>query len=310
MARPSFLAIEGVIGVGKTTLARLLQQRLKADLLLEAFDQNPFLSDFYSDRARYAFQTQIFFLLSRFRQQQAVGPRLARGPLIADYIFSKDSLFAHLNLRGDELAMYERLYDVLFSEVVSPHLVLYLRASPQVLMARIAMRDRSYERAMDQGYIEDLWGAYEQFFRGYSEAPLLVVDTDDLDFVRNPEDLDAIEGQIQARLALGAYQRTLPHLGLASQRPLAEYAQAPGAGQAQDEGRLWCDAVEDYLAISQAVGRLAALLAPRVPGPLPPGVGGSGAQGSRASLQLVLGELAAHVERLSHAVGVDLSEAE
>ncbi|HJW84121.1 MAG TPA: deoxynucleoside kinase, partial [Anaerolineae bacterium] len=138
MPRYPYIAVEGVIGVGKTTLVRLLSKDFSAEPLLEVFEENPFLSDFYADRARYAFQTQIFFLLSRYRQQHEVIPRaLARRPLISDYTFAKDSLFAHLNLGGDELAVYEKLHSALAEKIPKPSLLVYLRASLDTLMARI-----------------------------------------------------------------------------------------------------------------------------------------------------------------------------
>ncbi len=302
MAEHVFLAIEGVIGVGKTTLARLLQPRFDAELLLEAFDQNPFLSAFYSDRERYAFQTQIFFLLSRFRQRQAAGSLLAKGPLIADYIFAKDSLFAHLNLKGDELAVYEHLYEVLASRVLPPHLVIYLRASPDVLMARIAQRDRSYERAMDRRYIEQLWHAYERYFAAYVETPLLAVDTDALDFVHRPADLDMLEGQIRARLALGAYQPALPLAEMAPPAAGMRIAAAQPAGQPQ--------AATEFEAARAALERVGAALGMRLDRsdatglppaePTPP---------TPSALPDALRELAARVRRLSRALGVDLGEA-
>src|SRR5512143_2957752 len=139
-----YVAIEGVIGVGKTTLARLLQPVFDSELLLEVFEENPFLSDFYSDRQRYAFQTQIFFLLSRYHQQQrTVSELLAEEPggLIADYTFEKDALFASINLKGDELEMYHRVHEALAEKIIPPDLILYLRADTGTLMQRIAMRD-------------------------------------------------------------------------------------------------------------------------------------------------------------------------
>jgi deoxyguanosine kinase len=138
-----YIAIEGVIGVGKTTLARLLMPSFEADLLLEVFEENPFLSDFYSDRARYAFQTQIFFLLSRYRQQrESIAQTLAeQRPLISDYTFEKDALFARINLKGDELEMYYRVHEALAEKIPNPNLIVYLRASTDVLMQRIAQRD-------------------------------------------------------------------------------------------------------------------------------------------------------------------------
>ena len=153
-----YIAIEGVIGVGKTTLARLLQPAFDASLLLEVFEENPFLSDFYADRERYAFQTQIFFLLSRYHQQRrAVGELLAeKDRLLSDYTFEKDALFARINLTGDELDMYFRVHDALAEKIIRPDLILYLRASTDTLMARIAFRDRPYERNMERDYIHQL----------------------------------------------------------------------------------------------------------------------------------------------------------
>ncbi len=174
MSTHAYVAIEGAIGVGKTTLARLLGQTLSAEVLLEVFEENPFLGDFYADRARYAFQTQVFFLLSRYRQQhRVIASTLSRGPLISDYLFAKDWLFAHLNLAGDELAMYERVHAILGQQIPAPALVVYLKASTDTLLQRIAHRDRSYERQMERGYLDDLRLAYDRYFAEYTEAPVL-----------------------------------------------------------------------------------------------------------------------------------------
>jgi deoxyguanosine kinase len=208
-----YIAIEGVIGVGKTTLARLLQPALDADLLLEVFEENPFLSDFYSDRQRYAFQTQIFFLLSRYHQQRrAVPEMLATGkPLLSDYTFAKDSLFARINLVGDELETYKRVHEALAEKITLPDLLVYLRASTDTLMQRIATRDRSYERNMERGYIETLNRAYEEFFsKPYDNTPVLTIDTDPLDFVHHPEHLKLIENRLREVLNLPPYQAQLP----------------------------------------------------------------------------------------------------
>ncbi|MBN2386337.1 MAG: deoxynucleoside kinase [Anaerolineales bacterium] len=208
-----YIAIEGVIGVGKTTLARLLQSRFEADILLEVFEENPFLSDFYADRERYAFQTQIFFLLSRYHQQRrAVSEILAGGrSLISDYTFAKDALFARINLQGDELDMYFRVHEALAEKITLPDLLVYLRASTETLMQRIAMRDRSYERNMDRGYIASLNQTYEEFFsQPYGDTAVLVIDTDPLDFVRHPEHRKQIENRIQEALGLSPYQPGLP----------------------------------------------------------------------------------------------------
>jgi len=171
-----YIAIEGVIGVGKTTLARLLQNTFEAEVLLEIFEENPFLSDFYADRARYAFQTQIFFLLSRYHQQNNNVPKiLAEGKsLIADYTFAKDALFASINLKGDELNMYHRVHEALGEKIPRPDLLVYLQASTETLMSRITFRDRPYERQMERAYIDELNHAYEDFFSKPSDhTPVL-----------------------------------------------------------------------------------------------------------------------------------------
>jgi deoxyguanosine kinase len=208
-----YIAIEGVIGVGKTTLARLLQPAFAADLLLEVFEENPFLSDFYSDRQRYAFQTQIFFLLSRYHQQRRAVPEiLATGKnLLSDYTFAKDSLFALINLKNDELEMYKRVHEALAEKITLPDLLVYLSASTDTLMQRIATRDRSYERNMERGYIETLNRTYEEFFsRPYDNTPVLTIDTDPLDFVHHPEHLKLIENRLREALNLPPYQAQLP----------------------------------------------------------------------------------------------------
>ncbi len=207
-----YIAIEGVIGVGKTSLARLLQTNFDAELLLEVFEENPFLSDFYADRERYAFQTQIFFLLSRYHQQHRSVPAvLDQGrSLLADYTFAKDALFAEINLHGDELEMYYRVHEALAEKIITPDLVVYLRAEPDVLMKRIALRDRPYERNMDRGYIRALHETYENFFSGQPPFPTLTIDTSPMDFVHNPEHLAWIENRIRERLGLAPYQPPLP----------------------------------------------------------------------------------------------------
>jgi deoxyguanosine kinase len=207
-----YIAIEGVIGVGKTTLARMLAPSFEAELLLEVFEENPFLSDFYSDRARYAFQTQIFFLLSRYHQQRRGVTALVDSgkSLLSDYTFAKDALFARINLQGDELEMYKRVHEALAEKIPMPNLLVYLRADTDVLMQRIALRDRSYERNMERNYIDDLNRAYEEFFsRPYDGTPVLTIDTNPLDFVRNPGDLGIIENRIRQKLTLPPYQPSL-----------------------------------------------------------------------------------------------------
>ncbi len=207
-----YIAIEGVIGVGKTTLARLLQSAFNADLLLEVFEENPFLADFYGDRQRYAFQTQIFFLLSRYHQQRAASKLLTPGnSLIADYTFKKDALFASINLDGDELDTYHQVHDALAEKIPLPDLIVYLRASTDVLMQRIAHRDRPYERDMDRGYIDRLNQAYEAFFGdGYNGPQILPMDTNHLDYIANPDDLKWVEDSIRRTLEMPPFQTSLP----------------------------------------------------------------------------------------------------
>jgi deoxyguanosine kinase len=208
-----YIAIEGVIGVGKTTLARLLQPSFDADLCLEVFEENPFLSGFYADRERYAFQTQMFFLLSRYHQQRrGVSAILETGKtLISDYTFAKDGLFARINLKGDELEMYKRVHEALAEKISMPDLLVYLRAETDVLMHRIAFRDRSYERNMERSYIADLNDAYDDFFsKPYDDTPILTIDTNPLDFVHSPDHLKWIENRIREALNLSPYQEELP----------------------------------------------------------------------------------------------------
>jgi len=208
----TYLAIEGAIGVGKTTLSQLLAPRFQAGQLLEVFEENPFLADFYADRQGYAFQTQIFFLLSRYRQQREVPASLEEHQhLIADYTFEKDALFAGLNLEGDELETYHSVHQALAEKLVVPDLIVYLQAETEVLLQRIALRDRPYERNMDPDYIDNLNQAYEKYFSGSREVtPVLKIDTNQLNYVAWKEDLDWVENRIRQTLKLPPYQAELP----------------------------------------------------------------------------------------------------
>jgi deoxyguanosine kinase len=213
-----YIAIEGVIGVGKTTLARLLQPAFQSALVLEVFEENPFLSDFYSDRQRYAFQTQIFFLLSRYYQQRRSVPEILKSGehLITDYTFTKDALFARINLAGDELDMYYRVHDALAEKIPLPNLIVYLRADTDVLMQRIASRDRPYERNMERDYIDQLNHAYDSFFienqarNVAGNVTVLTLDTNELDYIRHLDDLKWVENRIRQGLKQVPFQASFP----------------------------------------------------------------------------------------------------
>jgi deoxyadenosine/deoxycytidine kinase len=190
--RPRYIAIEGPIGVGKTTLAQVLAERLGGRVVLEAVEENPFLAGFYADRRKHAFQAQLFFLLSRFQQQQELHQQdLFSQSTIADYLFAKDRIFAALTLAPEELAMYERVFELLNPRIVRPDLVVYLQARTEVLAGRIRKRGRDFERGIDPGYLEALAKAYNDFFFHYDDTPLLVVNASDIDLAA-PEDAEAL----------------------------------------------------------------------------------------------------------------------
>jgi len=188
-----FVAIEGVIGAGKTTLADMLTQTIGASLILEEFEQNPFLEEFYDDPNRYAFQTQIFFLLSRFRQMQELHQvDIFKQKIVADYLFEKDRIFATLNLSEKEMKLYDGIARLMEKEVPIPDLVIYLQCSTDHLMDNIRKRGRSYEKNMDPEYIDALNELYNKFFFHYDKAPLLVINTNEIDFKNKDKDFQDI----------------------------------------------------------------------------------------------------------------------
>ena len=192
-----FIAIEGVIGAGKTSLAKLLAERKDARLMLEQFEDNPFLPKFYEDRARYAFPTQMSFLASRFKQQQDMRSKdLFQQMTISDYIFEKDRIFARLNLEDDELALYDSIFDIMTGITAKPDLVIFLQSAVERLLENIRRRDRDYERNISPAYLQELTEAYNHFFYYYNKSPLMIINTSEIDFVSNKKHLDYIEEQI------------------------------------------------------------------------------------------------------------------
>ena len=192
-----FVAVEGSIGVGKTFLAKLLAGKLKANLVLEEVDQNPFLHSFYQDRTGYAFQTQIFFLLSRYRQQKELAQTdLFTQKVVSDYVFAKDKIFAYLNLDDNEISLYERILPLLEKEVPLPDLVIYLHASPEFLAKKLRERARPHEGSITLDYLKELAEAYTEFFFHYRDSPLLVVTAEAVDFSRTPKALQELLKEI------------------------------------------------------------------------------------------------------------------
>ena len=193
----NFIAIEGVIGVGKTSLAKKIKERLDAELILEQFEANPFLEKFYGDRKRYAFQTQMFFLINRYKQQQELNQEnLFTQFLVSDYLFEKDKIFAYLNLNGEELKLYESIFPLLSRNLRKPDLVIYLQSGVERLMLNIRKRSRKIERNLTRNYIEELSEAYNHFFFRYNTTPLLIVNSTDIDFVNSERDFEELYQQI------------------------------------------------------------------------------------------------------------------
>ena len=193
MIIPYHIAIEGTIGVGKTSLAKVLGELIDAKLILEEFKENPFLVEFYKDSERYAFQTQLFFLLSRYRQQQQLQQtELFTKTLISDYMFVKDRLFAALNLNDKEMSLYNSVARILEKSVSSPDMVIFLQSDTDRLMHNIKIRAREYEKMIDWKYIDALNQMYNEFFFRYDSSPLLIINTNDIDFVNNKNDLEEI----------------------------------------------------------------------------------------------------------------------
>ena len=192
-----FIAIEGVIGAGKTSLARLLSEKHNAKLVLEQFEENPFLPKFYEDRQRYAFQTQLAFLASRFKQQQnMLSKDLFQSTTISDYIFDKDRIFARLNLDDDEMGLYDNIFNIMSGISAQPDLIIFIQSSVERLLENIDKRGRDYERHITEDYLRELNDAYNHFFHHYDRSPLMVINATEIDFVGNPQHFEYIEEQI------------------------------------------------------------------------------------------------------------------
>lgn len=193
MLKPYHIAIEGNIGAGKTSLARILANELSGDLILEKFEENPFLSDFYNDPKKYALQAQLFFLLSRYRQQIELKQiDLFSKSIISDYMFIKDRLFAMLNLDDRELDLYDSVAKILESNIINPDLVIFLQSDTNRLMNNIHSRGRDYELKMESDYLNRLGELYNKYFFTYTDSPLIIINSNDIDFVNNKSHLDQI----------------------------------------------------------------------------------------------------------------------
>lgn len=199
--RNKFIAVEGVIGVGKTTLARSLAEKLNAKLLLEKFEDNPFLKEFYNDISGTAFQTQLFFLLSRYLQSQQLSQtEIFHSNIVSDYMFMKDLIFANMTIREHELAMYNSIFSILKENIVSPDLIIYLYADIDVIMGRIKKRGRDFENDIQRDYILNLMRAYEDFFKKHENLNIFPVDTNTLDFTKTPEQFDKLYRNLKKQL--------------------------------------------------------------------------------------------------------------
>jgi deoxyadenosine/deoxycytidine kinase len=196
---PRYIAIEGPIGVGKSSLAKILAQKYASRLVKEDVAGNPFLERFYENPRKFAFQTQLFFLLSRYRQQRELAQGdLFEAGLVCDYILAKDKIFALINLEDDEISLYESIYKLLVSTLPKPDLVIYLQARPEVLLSRVRKRGIAYERNISLDYLRTLSDAYNEYFFHYNETPLLVVNTSEIDFVESPRDLEHLVREVKS----------------------------------------------------------------------------------------------------------------
>jgi deoxyguanosine kinase len=196
--RKGYIAVEGPLGVGKTSLAHLLTERINAKAILEDTEQNPFLPNFYKDPARFAFQTQIYFLLRRFQKQEEINQiDLFKRVVVSDFLFDKDRIFARHNLDDKEFSLYEQVFQLLRAAVIKPDLVIFLQARTDILRERIRKRSRGYEKSVTLEYLEQINQSFNDFFFHYTDTPLLVINASDIDFVNVPSDLEELVSEIE-----------------------------------------------------------------------------------------------------------------
>ena len=206
-----YIAVEGPIGVGKTTLTKALAKRFSGRTVFEVVEENPFLANFYQDRNKFAFQTQLFFLLSRFKQQQEIFQQDLFGQMtVSDYLFAKDRIFASITRDANELALYERVYEQISPRILKPDLVIYLQARQDVLLARIKKRGRDFERKFDADYLAELARTYNDFFHRYDDTPLLIINTSELDFVESETDFEELLRAIGSATSGTKYYQPMP----------------------------------------------------------------------------------------------------
>jgi deoxyguanosine kinase len=301
----------------------MLREEFHASMLLEVFEENPFLSSFYTDRSRYAFQTQMFFLLSRYRQQQQVPALMAQDAIISDYMFAKDRLFAELNLQGDEWDIYQQIHGALAQQIAVPDFVVYLQADTETLMARIQQRDRPYERDMDPAYITDLRRAYDRFFRSYQDTQVIPIDTNDINFVTSPADFQSIVAHVRSALREGPYQRRLPQFqererqveGIEPRGSLRDY-QRFHVELDRSKGFI-TDLYFNYLCLSEEMGELGSELANLwreeakmvIQGREETEARKQALENRRAGIKSEIADCMAYLLKLANYVGVDLEQA-
>ncbi len=198
MHRKGYIAVEGPLGVGKTSLAQLLAERINGKTILEDTEGNPFLANFYRDPKRFAFQTQLFFILRRFQRQEEINQiDLFKRVVISDFLFDKDRIFAGLTLDDREFSLYDQVFHLLKVRTLKPDLVIFLQARTDILKKRIKKRDRDYERSISLKYLDQINQSFNEFFFHYTETPLLVIDASEIDFVNVPSDLDNLVSEIE-----------------------------------------------------------------------------------------------------------------